>query len=286
MAPTPNADPAAPESHAIRDLTDYADLRRCVTIQERTWGAGFTEIVPPAILWIATRTGGVVAGAFEPGGELVGFVFGISGFREGRPVHWSDMLAVLPEGRGAGLGRSLKLHQRRVLLEGGIRDVYWTFDPLESRNAHINFGRLGAVSGEYIPDCYGTSDSPLHAGLATDRLVVHWRLDAARVASRLAGEDMSRTPSDPDVINPSAHAPRLDLDAEQLLLRIPSDIQAVKRQDPGEALRWRETVREALQHYLDRGYLVVDLVRSPEDGRDLSGYVLARDSAAQAALSR
>ena len=57
-------------------------------------------------------------------------------------VHWSDMLAVRSECRGAGLGRHLKLTQRERLLELGVATVKWSYDPLEASNAHLNINRL------------------------------------------------------------------------------------------------------------------------------------------------
>ena len=45
--------------------------------------------------------------------------------------------------RGAGVGRHLKEMQRSVLARRGIKRVLWTFDPLQARNAHLNFNRLG-----------------------------------------------------------------------------------------------------------------------------------------------
>ena len=275
-----------PAGYLIRDMTDYDEIRQCVAIQERTWGPGFSEAVPAAVLWVATRTGGVVAGAFRDDGALVGFVFGMSGFRDGQPLHWSDLLAVLPEERGAGLGVALKAHQRRVLLDAGIRDMFWTFDPLVSRNAYVNFARLGAIAREYIPDCYGRTTSPLHAGLATDRLVVHWRLSSPRVRQRMDegfDDDSDEWPgaADSPVINEDPGTPRLELDGELLRLRIPGDIQALKAQQPARAEAWQATVRQAFMTYLAQGYVVVDLLRE-EDG---SSYVLTRGRAALAALS-
>jgi predicted GNAT superfamily acetyltransferase len=270
--------------YRIRDLHEYEEFCTCVAIQQRTWGADFAEIVPAAILWAASRTGGVVAGAFDDGGRMVGFVFGISGFRDGRPVHWSDMLAVLPEARGSGLGRTLKEHQRRTLLANGIEDVYWTFDPLESRNAHINFAHLGIIAQEYVPDCYGASTSPLHSGLATDRLVAYWPLAAARVRERMEGRD--GPPSAVEVaalpvINGADWQVRQDLDGPRLRLRVPADIQQLKQNDPAQARQWRATTRQAFQHYIGRGYLVLDLVReSPE----WSSYLLVEATARPAAL--
>ena len=67
----------------------------------------------------------------------------------------------------------------------GITRVYWTFDPLESKNAHLNLNKLGAVAREYVQDMYGQTDSPLHSGIGTDRLVPTWTLDSERVVQRL-----------------------------------------------------------------------------------------------------
>jgi predicted GNAT superfamily acetyltransferase len=259
----------------IRDITDRQELERCVEIQERVWGDGFDERVPAALLWVATRTGGVVAGAFAQDGALAGFVFGISGFRDGRPIHWSDMLAVLPEARGAGLGRRLKLHQRDCLLGRGIHNVFWTFDPLESRNAFLNFARLGITATEYVRDCYGESSSPLHHGLGTDRLVAHWALASPRVRRRMDGAERPPAASEVGrvpVINGDPARPRLDLAAPRLRLRIPADIQALKAADPAAARRWREWTRPAFEAYLGRGYEVVELIRESEA---TSSYILA-----------
>jgi predicted GNAT superfamily acetyltransferase len=262
----------------IRPLVHRAEMTRCVDFQRLIWGRDFDEAVPAAILWVAHRTGGIIAGAFDPQDRMVGFVFGISGWVGGRPVHWSDMLAVLPEFRGVGLGRRLKEYQYHTLRQRGILDVGWTFDPLESRNAWLNFARLGITSSEYVRDCYGPATSPIHEGLGTDRLIAHWRLDSERVRTRMEGGDgTSDAPSAPEdwtgvpLINEGPANPRMDLDAPAVRVRIPADIQALKAQAPDAAIRWRLTVRAALEHYLHRGFVAVELVR---EAPDLSSYVL------------
>ena len=117
--------------------------------------------------------GGVAAGAWDERGSLIGFVFGITGIEGGRPVHWSDMLAVRPAFRDVGLGWRLKIYQRRVLLERGVRSCYWTFDPLESRNAYLNFSKLGAVAVPIDPAVTGSSipDAASHLDLFPARVV-------------------------------------------------------------------------------------------------------------------
>src|SRR5690606_17140421 len=143
------------DAFEIRPVRTIEEAQRCVALQKEVWGPSFTEIVPPAILWAAQKLGGVTAAAYDAEGTLAGFVFGITGFEDGRLVHWSDMLAVRPDLRDRGLGARLKRYQRDALLPLGVQTVYWTFDPLESKNAYLNFGRLGIIAREYHRDFYG-----------------------------------------------------------------------------------------------------------------------------------
>jgi predicted GNAT superfamily acetyltransferase len=269
----------------IRPFETLDELRACVELQEETWGPGFTEKVPVSLLKVSQRLGGVAAGAWDESGRLLGFVFGMTGIEDGRPVHWSDMLAVRPEFRDVGLGWRLKAYQRRVLLERGVRSCYWTFDPLESRNAYLNFTKLGAVVREYVVDMYGDSDSPLHRGLGTDRFVALWKLDSQRVESRLVG----RTPplslvqfaglprafgveGGLEVPIPAPAPPPDAGDPARFLVPIPSRIQDLKLRDPDAARAWREATRAVFTRTVGRGYQVVELIR---EGL-LSYYVVER----------
>ena len=62
-----------------------------------------------------------------------------------------------------------------------VTSVRATFDPLRSRNAHLNF-RLGVTADRYLRDFYGETTSPLHRGIGTDRLWVSWDLGSGRGA--------------------------------------------------------------------------------------------------------
>lgn len=269
----------------IRPLRGQAEYEACVALQRSTWGAGFTEVVPPALLRIAQHTGGVASGAFDAEGTLVGFVFGICGAEDGRLVHWSDMLAVRPERRNLHLGERLKRHQRELVLARGITRMYWTFEPLESKNAYFNFARLGAVSSEYLRDLYGETDSDLHRGIGTDRLIALWALDSDRVARRLEGRDAPMSGAELagiPVVNPveagariRCRAPDLEMDAARVAIAIPGDIQSLKAADPGLAAAWRSHTRAAFEAYFGRGYVAVELARSGE----WSAYIVERRGA-------
>jgi chorismate synthase len=236
----------------IRDLKSPADLRACVALQREIWGEHFSEIVPSTILQIVQYVGGVAAGAFVEGGELVGFVFGISGVEPGDghviPVHWSDMLAVRKPFRNQGVGEQLKRYQRDYLLTRGVHKVYWTFDPLDAKNAYLNFVRLGVTAREYRVDMYGQTDSPLHRGIGTDRLIATWLIASERVAQRLAGV---RKP-----IN----------DAQAVRIDVPLDIHEINARAPETAREWRLRTRAAFTEGLDQGYVVADFVREEARG--------------------
>lgn len=252
----------------LRPVQGYAEYQACVALQRETWGPGFTECVPAAMLMIGQKLGGVTAGAFSADGRLLGFVFGLTGLMHGRPVHWSDMLAVVPAARGRGLGLRLKRYQREQLLTSGIDTVYWTFDPLVARNAHLNVNRLGAEISEYVEAMYGSdTGSELHSGLGTDRFIVVWHLRSPRVEAALAGQPPDDAPfRDARVVRYAGRDPRGPgerewPDDDAVRVEIPADIQTVKDADVRSAARWRATTRRAFLHYLGRGYRVRAFVR-------------------------
>lgn len=258
----------------IRELGTVEELEACVALQEAVWGEGFAERAPVSLLKVAGRLGGVVAGAFGEDGTLQAFVFGVTGLEDGRPVHWSDMLAVRPGLRNAGLGTRLKAYQRARCLERGIRRMYWTFDPLEARNGWLNLGKLGAVSREYVEDMYGASDSPLHQGLGTDRLVALWLLESDRVRRRLEGREPPPGPAAAADLPPAFEVEREgELPAPASFreppagtartVPVPARIQEVKERDQDVARRWRRAVRVALQRSLAEGLEVAELLRTP-----------------------
>src|SRR5438874_426281 len=224
----------------IRPLQTLDELRACVTLQRETWGDEFTDVVPASILKVSQRVGGVAAGAFDADGKLLGFVFGLTGVERGRIVHWSDMLAVRPEARNLGLGRRLKEHQRHAVRELGGSVIYWTFDPLVARNAHLNFNRLGVRLAEYVENMYGVTDSVLHGGIPTDRMVVAWPtrddeiedcLDAAERA--LTSSDCRESPiATDDWIRSAANATILP---HCLRVEVPGDGEALLMDDPQQA---------------------------------------------------
>jgi chorismate synthase len=289
--PAGSAAPTAPAAGGaagltLRQLAGPDDYRACFELQLASWGRRFEGVVPPSVLKISQRVGGVLAGAFAADGRLLGFVYGLTGVRPpGGPratafgplpeiFHWSHMLAVAPESRDLGLGTRLKLFQRELLLPLGVGTVEWTFDPLEARNAHLNLNRLGAEVVEYVEDMYrGEEGSELSSGIGTDRFIVAWQIAGARALaaiSRLgpghppAGDRLAEA-AGPRAPARFADAPAFESgepgepqlpDAPRVRIEIPARIQELKERDPERALAWRLGTRRAFEAYLGRGYRV------------------------------
>jgi predicted GNAT superfamily acetyltransferase len=177
------------------------------------------------------------------------------------------------------LGALLKWGQRREALAQGLDLMLWTYDPLESLNASLNFNNLGGLADEYILDLYGETTSELHAGMATDRLHLKWYLSSPRVEAHASGD---RGPIAAALAAGDLDAPwalegegegaemrpgelRCGLDAPQIRCEIPPSIQSVRAADLGAAIAWRDVTRKLFTAYLDAGYFVRECVRTRDD---------------------
>jgi predicted GNAT superfamily acetyltransferase len=207
----------------IREVHSIDDLHAVEGLQRDVWGVSDLEVLPAIHMIAAREVGAIIIGAFD-GDRMIAFVYGFPGFEgEHRVIH-SDMLAVLPPYRDQGLGRALKLAQREAALARGIDRITWTFDPLQSRNAYLNFVHLGVTADRYLRDFYGTTTSPLHE-LGTDRLWVTW-----------------------DLARPPRHG------SEGRRIEIPSDAAAIDHE-------WRMKTRERFEEAFAGGYIATGFVR-------------------------
>lgn len=218
----------------VRLCGSFSEYQQCVRLQEAVWGEDL--VIGTSMFVVAHHTGGQVIGAFE-GGNLVGFTMAVAGMRDREPFLHSHMTAVFPEYRDRGVGRRLKLFQRQDALRRGVAVVEWTFDPLELKNAYFNLVRLGAVARRFIPNCYGVTESPLHAGLPTDRLVAEWWLDSDRVKNILADNPLPTK-------GPVAR------------ISLPSNIGEIKSGDRKEGAQIQSAARQQFQKYFRGGCVV------------------------------
>jgi predicted GNAT superfamily acetyltransferase len=169
---------------SIRTLDGPEDFQKAEQVQREAWGYQDIDVTPSAIFSVARNFGGQALGAFD-GERMVGFALSFGAIEGGHAHFHSHMVAVAPTHQNRGVGRLIKLAQREDALRRGIDQIVWTFDPLQIRNAYFNFVRLGGVGVRYIPNLYGTTSSPLHGGIPTDRLVIEWNLNSPQVERAL-----------------------------------------------------------------------------------------------------
>jgi predicted GNAT superfamily acetyltransferase len=267
----------APQIH-IRPIESIAEMKALEKLQQDVWGWDDLDTTPLMNFIILKEVGGMLIGAFD-GEEVIGFAFGFIGCHSGRTVFHSHMLAVHPSYREHGIGCRLKLAQRATALERGFEHITWTFDPLQSTNAHLNFHRLGVVSSKYKVNFYGEqSSSPLHRCIGTDRLWVDWFLKSRRVGERLherheqipdldGAQRLIEVGSDGLAVNRPC-----DFDGRPVLIEIPEKISALQRENPAAALAWRNATRASFLEAFAAGYVVDDFLR---------GYYLLQQSASR-----
>jgi predicted GNAT superfamily acetyltransferase len=175
------------------------------------------------------------------------------------------------------------------LLTNGLRikEMTWTFDPLQSRNAHLNFAKLGVVSESYKVDFYGPETSSVLHRNSTDRLWVAWPLTSRRVQERLLGKDSRAAMVDalstltPLIrFNGNGKPISADLAAatgrQRIAIEIPSDISDVERKDPALAREWRLQTRWAFTEALSAGFFVAEFCRTVRGQQGPGVYLLEK----------
>ncbi len=238
---------------SIRALTTQKDFEDSVQLQKEIWGFNDLELLPVRLFIVATKVGGQALGAFD-GNRMIGFCLAIPGLKPGGGSYLhSHMLGVSHEYRDAGVGRLLKLKQREDAFTRAIELVEWTFDPLEIKNAYFNMERLGAIVRRYVRNQYGTTTSPLHGGLPTDRCVAEWWIGSPRVKAVVDG---AAPPARPQIIE---------------RISVPADMATIRREDPKRARQIQQEMGHHFEEYFDRGLAVTGVERSPDAGIYLFG---------------
>src|SRR5262249_47674830 len=155
----------------IRPATTLGDFDTIIKLQLEIWGLKepYVGMMP---LRTAAHTGGQVLLAFLPDGdpdsgregEPVGFSIAFIGRPEPdrKLAVFSELVGVVKRLQDNGVGRQIKLAQKRLLNSNGIDLMRWTFWPMMAFNAHFN-ASLGARAHEFGPNFYGVLEGELYA---------------------------------------------------------------------------------------------------------------------------
>lgn len=252
----------------IRECSSVEDFQQCIDLERAVWNDADIGIMPIRLYMISKACNAPTFGAFEASGEsagrLVGFVHTMIALLDKHVVYHSHLAAVLENWRHKDIGYKLKLAQRDHAIKAGVPLIIWTFDPLQSRNAHLNINKLGAIIRRYAVNYYGEGLSTVFDSASpSDRLFAEWWVTSAHVESALAGNRRSVQNTAP------ASAPRSE--DELPSVSIPDDIEKVRSQSVDDLLRLRVRVREDFQSALAGGAIVRGFRREDGTGRYLFG---------------
>lgn len=241
----------------IRECLTVDELDRCVKLQRDVFGLPDLEISPRRHLIVSQQAGGWTLGAFTSDGKLTGFVHHLIAVRATDEIFgYSHMMAIDREYQNQGIGARLKWAQRQRALAEGRSFIKWTWDPMQSRNAHFNLNRLGVVVRSYAENFYGTdygaepsgSDLP---GLDSDRLFANWELNSKRVKQLAQGGAVE---TQADVI---------------ATVEIPADWSSLVKTNPQQARAEQSRVRAEFQEAFAADLVCAGFARSDNRPRYL-----------------
>ena len=239
----------------IRECSSVEDFKQCIELERAVWKDEDIGIMPIRLYMISKACNAPTIGAFESTGRLVGFVHTMIAFMDGHVIYHSHLAAVVENLRHNDIGYRMKLAQRQHAIAAGVPLIIWTFDPLQSRNAHLNINKLGAVIRRYEINYYSEGlSSVFDSDVPNDRVFAEWWVSSPHVASALAG-----------------HRPSIEGHPKSVL--IPEEINQVRSRSVDEHRKWRMRVREDFQHALGGNQIVRGFERT--DGT--SRYLLGKD---------
>src|SRR5688500_10566328 len=143
------------EEIIIRECRSVEEFDSCIYLQREAFGLPDLEISPRRHFIVSRQAGGWTLGAFAED-RMVGFVHHLAAIRPNNEIYgYSHVMAVARDYQNKGVGASLKWAQRSKAMSEGRDFIKWTWDPMQSRNAHFNLNRLGVTVHHYEANFYG-----------------------------------------------------------------------------------------------------------------------------------
>lgn len=251
---------------SVRPLVQSAEFDACAALEREIWGVAeadsMSRITMHALAMDHPRLG-LLLGAFADA-EMVGLAMILAAFEPA--TAYGHSLGVLPRFRDTGVGSLLQQEVHGRLRAQGVRWFCYTFDPLESRNAHLYLNRQGAIGVAFKPDAYGVSGA-MHGGLPMDRF--------------LAEVDFDASPRIPPTLEEAlgwavVATPERMPEAPAVLVEVPAEIGRLRREDHAAALAASHAARALFTEYIARrGLVAVHLVRGDQEGVPRSYILLA-----------
>jgi predicted GNAT superfamily acetyltransferase len=268
----------------IKPIKTPEQINQVSVVESAAWGMKPSDTVPDHLLTAITNNGGLLLGAYD-GDQLIGFTLGwlgIVSLDESRLAAdqlklVSHMTGVLSGYRNQRVGYRLKLAQRDWALAQGLDLITWTYDPLESRNGYLNIHLLGCTCQTYLREYYGEMTDLMNEGIPSDRFQVEWWIKETHVRKRISEESDRKESVTIDqlvmegvqLINPPKRKPfsvpqpselPIEPSSPRVLVEIPTDFQAIRKENIETAVAWRFHTRMIFELLFGGEYQVVDFI--------------------------
>lgn len=251
----------------IRKLETIEEVALIQPLEKIIWGM---ESIPAHQTYTAVTNGGLLLGAFIED-QIIGFSYSFPGYLNGEAYLCSHMLGIHPDYQARGIGKQLKAQQSEWAREMGYSVLIWTFDPLESRNAYLNFSKLKGICYVYLENCYGEMKDGLNKGLPSDRLRLEWWIKSERVLDNWSPTIAKYHQPFRVSKSQGGHAEvtfklnEINGQDAGVEIPVPNNFQEIKKREPALAISWRLGVREVFQRLFQKGYAIVNLRKSTND---------------------
>lgn len=269
----------------IKPIKTPEQINQVSLVEVAAWGMKPPDTVPDHLLTAIVNNGGLLLGAYDED-QLIGFTLGWLGTVSSTESRLaadqlklvSHMTGVLSGYRDHRIGYRLKLAQRDWALSQGLDLVTWTYDPLESRNGYLNIHLLGCTCQTYLRNYYGEMTDLMNEGIPSDRFQVEWWIKSTHVHQRIS-EELKRKESvrtidqlvkeGAQLLNParwkSGSGPKLgeptdEPSSDRVLVEIPTDFQAIRKDNLEGSETWRFHTRKIFELLFAGEYQVVDFI--------------------------
>jgi len=235
----------------IRELRETEEFYDVLKVQEAVGFAPVYGTVAPHIFKAFSMKEpltGIVLGAYL-NKDMVGYLYD---FPTSLPnEHYMHGVHVVPKYQGQGIGEELMRGMREIALRRGIVSIYWTYDPLEGKNANLYLRKCGAEAIRYFKDYYKDIQGGFSDKVPNDRFLAKWDL-------KMVGGKKPKASLEELEVATEGSMP----DDKEILLEIPQDFTGLMKNDVEKALEWRVITQKVLEEYMTRrGYKACNFIQ-------------------------
>ena len=263
------------EGFEIRELKTPEEIKKCIDLQGEIWGLDELGRMSPITLEAMVSEepkAGVVLGGFLHD-EMIAIQI-ILPTLEPHTVYM-HMLGILKGYRSLHIGYHMQGHLFQILRKWDIKKGFWTYEPLEGRNANNYLNKSGARVIKYLADHYKVDDE-MSGGMPIDRFLAVVHLDdefhtgkpQERHPVFSLGEALQKIP---------VAKPGFLPEADMVLVEIPGDLQELKTANMGRAIKFRFDTRKIFTEYINnRGFFSEYIYSGVVDEKRHNYYLLQK----------